>query len=132
MRPSGIVDAFEVRELGNGVRVFDNGSEDGYFRRGEDGEWTFVSIAATDEERRQAEAAAFRRALAGIEFRLEHFDDPIPPSQSIPNTAELERTRTSLLNEREATQARIAALENTQVSGGPDPAAKRRLRRSPL
>jgi hypothetical protein len=91
-------------ELPNQTLVWADGEVDYYIVRGEDGLRHAVSVIATEEEKNAAYAAALRRELEGIERRLAHLDDELPPWMlEVPNKETVERTRTSL----EGTKAKI-------------------------
>jgi hypothetical protein len=95
-----------------GMYVVDDGELDHITERGPDGLRRMRPIAATAEEKVAAEAAALRRELDGVEHRLFHLDDPLPPLVTEPPSEQaLERTRTSLVNTKAAILARLAELE---------------------
>jgi hypothetical protein len=91
-------------ELPNQTLAYDTGEVDHYYIRDEDGLRRAVSVKASEEEQAASYAAALRRELAGVEWRLKHLDDEPPPWQlEVPNRETVERTRTSL----EGTKAKI-------------------------
>lgn len=60
-------------------------------------------LAASEEEQREAYAAALRRELEGVEATLAHLDDPLPDHVvEVPNPATDERVRLGLVNRRKA------------------------------
>jgi len=76
------------------------------------GERSAQTLRATTEEVRERELVAWRRALEGIDFRLEHVEEPLTWFEQPPLPDEVERRRASLEAEREKCLWEIAAHED--------------------
>lgn len=88
----------------------------------ENGMRTPVPVAATPERQAASYAAALRRELEGVEFRLAHIDDPLPPwILDVPNPESVERQRVSLEGTRD-----VIVDELERLTSPDQPKEKRR------
>jgi hypothetical protein len=71
---------------------------------------TAHSVAATEQEMRQAEIDALRRSLNGVEFKLQHITEALSWYEGPPSEHEVANRRSALENERAAIYERIRAL----------------------
>ena len=90
--------------------TWDNGTADTVETRSVSGEVVSRPVRASADEMREREAGAWRRALEGVEWRLEHVGETWPHEPPL-NRQQLASKRAELERERERCLSELARLE---------------------
>jgi len=90
--------------------TWDNGTADTVETLSVSGEVWSRPVAASADEIREREAAAWRRALGGVEWRLEHVGETWPHEPPL-SRQQLASERAGLETERERCLSELARLE---------------------